>query len=312
MLFLIAAFFTFFGMFIVVPMVLGILRFFGIYTIVSERECQVFILFGKVVGMLDEPGLHFLPSIIGPAAFIVNFLGSTTTIDLRLDQVYQRSQPVNSEEGTPMGIGVWYEMVVSDPIAYLFRNADPRGSLRANVSNSTVRALSNMKLADLLESRHFMSKAVRDEVTPVSHEWGYKLGTVYIRKVHFRDIQMIKQIEAKVVNRLRQVTASIQQHGANQVSIISSNAERQAATEFAKAAAMRPFIVGTALNEISQDSEVADVMFAILENEKMLEGNVDITLIPEGMRQDLLTQLQASQDSPPGVTAHPTPPPVPS
>ena len=66
---------------------------------------------------------------------------------MRLDQEYLRSQPVNSEEGAPMGIGIWYEMFVSDPVAYLFKNADPRGSLRANVSNATVRCLSNMKLA---------------------------------------------------------------------------------------------------------------------------------------------------------------------
>src|SRR2546426_6248622 len=37
------------------------------------------------------------------------------------------------------GIGIWYEMFISDPISYLFKNADPRGSLAANVSNSTVR-----------------------------------------------------------------------------------------------------------------------------------------------------------------------------
>lgn len=295
MTFFIVAFVTFMAMWIVVPILLGILRLFGVYTIVEERECQVFILFGKVITTLSEPGIHFLPGILGPSAFIINFLGATRSVDLSLDQVYLRSQPVNSEEGTPMGVGVWYEMVVSDPFAYLFRNSDPRGSLRANVSNSTVRALSNMKLADLLESRHFMSKAVRDEVSPLSHEWGYKLGSIYIRKVHFRDVGMIKQIEAKVVNRLRQVTASIQQHGANQVSIISSNAERQAASEFAKAAAMRPFIVGTALNEIAEDKEISNVMFAILENEKMLEGNVDITLIPEGLRSDLLTQLQVAK-----------------
>jgi len=48
---------------------------------------------------------------------------------------------------------------------------------------------------------------------------------------------MIQQIEEKVVNRLRQVTSSIKQDGANQVSIITSTAERQAAVEFAKAAA---------------------------------------------------------------------------
>ena len=155
---------------------------------------------------------------------------------MRLDQEYLRSQPVNSEEGAPMGIGIWYEMYISDPVAYLFKNTDPRGSLRANVSNATVRCLSNMPLADMLENRHAMSQTVRDEVSAKSHEWGYQLGSVYIRKVHFRDAGMIRQIEEKVVNRLRQVTSAIRQDGANQVSIITSTAERQAAVEFAKAA----------------------------------------------------------------------------
>ncbi len=67
-------------------------------------------------------------------------------MDLRLDQEYLRSQPVNSEEGAPMGIGAWYEMYISDPLAYIFRNTDPRGSLAANVGNSTVRCLSNLPL----------------------------------------------------------------------------------------------------------------------------------------------------------------------
>ena len=79
--------------------------------------------------MLDEPGLHFLPFKLGPAAFIVNWLGSCYVLDMRLDQEYLRSQPVNSEEGAPMGIGIWYEMFISDPVAYLFKNTDPRGSL---------------------------------------------------------------------------------------------------------------------------------------------------------------------------------------
>ena len=120
-------------------------------------------------------------------------------------------------------------MQISDPVAYLFKNADPRGSLAANISNSTVRCLSNMKLADMLENRHVMSQTVREEVSAKSLEWGYRLGSIYIRKVHFRDAAMIKGIEAKVVNRLRQVTSAIKQDGANQVSIITSTAERQAA-----------------------------------------------------------------------------------
>ena len=44
-----------------------------------------------------------------------------------------------------------------------------------------------MQLGEMLENRHTMASTVRDEVSPKSHEWGYKLGIVYIRKVHFRE-----------------------------------------------------------------------------------------------------------------------------
>jgi hypothetical protein len=136
-----------------------------------------------------------------------------------------------------------------------------------------------------------MSQTVRDEVTPKSHEWGYKLGSVYIRKVHFRDHAMIKQIESKVVNRLRQVTAAIKQDGANRVSIITSSAERRSAIEFAKAAAIRPQIVGTALQKISRDLDVSESLFAILENQKLIDGEARITLLPKG--SGLLTEVLA-------------------
>ncbi len=284
---------VFLGLFLLVPLLLAIIRLFGFYAIVEERRCRVYMLFGKVIAILKEPGIHFLWFEIGPAALIVNWLGKCHVLDLRLDQEYLRSNPVNSEEGAPMGIGIWYEMLVGDPVAYLFKNADPRGSLAANVGNAAVRCLSNMKLADMMENRHMMSQAVRAEVSPKSQEWGYILGSVYIRKVHFRDIGMIRQIEEKVVNRLRQVTSAIKQDGANQVSIITSTAERQAAIAFAKAAAMRPQIVGAALEKISQDSEIAQAMFEVLEMQNLLEGGAELVLVPKNYRP--LTDMIAAQ-----------------
>ena len=294
---------TFVGLFILVPVFFGILRAFGVYAIVEEGRCHVYVLFGKVRAVLDEPGIYFLWSRLGIVGPIVNWLGQCHVLDLRLDQTYLRSQAVNSEEGAPMGIGMWYEMFISDPVAYLFKNADPRGSLSANVSSSTVRCLSNMPLGSMLETRHAMSVAVRTEVSPKSHEWGYKLGSVYIRKVHFRDTGMIRQIEEKVVNRLRQVTSAIKQDGANQVSIITSTAEREAAIEFAKADAMRPRIVGEALQIISQDGEIVRSMFEILEMQKILEGEARVTIVPP--KSELLNQLLAAQPS--GKVAGPPP-----
>ncbi len=310
----VATFATFLACFVLLPVFLGFLSFFGFYVIVEERRSMVYVLFGKVELVINEPGIHFLWGQLGWKAFVVRLLGSVQEIDLRLDQEYLRSQPVNSEEGAPMGIGVWYEMWISDPVAYMFKNADPRGSLRANVGNATVRNLSNMKLSSMLEDRHTMSTLVRDEVSAKSVEWGYSLGTVYVRKVHFRDMNMIQQIEEKVVNRLRQVTSAIRQDGTNQVNLITSTADRQAAVEFAKAAAMRPYIVGEALNTIAQDKEVAEVMFEILENQRMLEGQVDVTLIPPDLRSDGLTQfLTAGQavKSDKKAAASALPPPIP-
>ncbi len=93
------------------------------------------------------------------------------------------------------------------------------------------------------------------------------------------------------MNRLRQVTSATKQDGANQVSVITSTAARQAAVEFAKAAAMRPRIVGTGLEEIARDPEISRAVFDILETQQMVEGEADITLVPRG--SELLQQLAA-------------------
>jgi regulator of protease activity HflC (stomatin/prohibitin superfamily) len=292
---LVALVVTFLGLFIAVPVMLAFARLFGLYAIVKERTCRVYVLFGKVAGVLDEPGLHILPFTLGPAAFIINLLGNCYVLDLRLDQEYLRSQAVNSEEGAPMGIGIWYEMWISDPVAYLFKNTDPRGSLRANVSNATVRCLSNMPLAEMLETRHTMSQTVRAEVSGKSQAWGYQLGSVYIRKVHLRDAGMIRQIEEKVVNRLRQVTSAIKQTGANQVSVITSSAEREASIEFAKASAIRPSTLGQALKEIAQEPAVAGALFEILETQKLLASEARLTLLGAGPHNRMLANLLVAE-----------------
>jgi len=280
-------------LFLVMPAVLVVGQLFAFYVVVEERRSVVYELFGQVRLVIDEPGVHFPWLNLGPLAALVPFFGKRYVVDRRLDQTYLRSQPVNSEEGAPMGIGVWYEMFVSDPVAYLYKNADPRGSLVASVSNSTVRSLSNMPLERLLEDRHAMSRVVREEVSPQSREWGYQVGSVYVRKVHFRDVGMIRQIEQKVVNRLRQVTAAIQQDGSNRVNIIRSAADREAAIELAKAAAMRPRIVGAAIAKIAERPEVSKALFDVLEVQTLSRTEaLTVQIIPEGA--SLLAQISAS------------------
>ncbi len=289
------AFWVFVALLVGVPILSAIARFFCIYTTIDECRGRVYLLFGKVVGVLDQPGICFPIGAFGPKALLVRFFGNVYDVDLRLDQTYLRSQPVNTEEGTPMGIGVWYEMRVGDPVSFLFENTDPAGSLRANVANAAVRELSNLPLGKMLEDRHSMSRAVRAEVSPAAEAWGYRLGSVYIRKVHFRDDEMIAQIEQKVVNRLRQVTSAIRQAGDNQVNIIDSKAEKEAAVELARAAAIRPQIVGEAFREISEEPGTVQALLRVLEVNKLLESDAELTLVPRGGDTPLLRDLIAAK-----------------
>ena len=121
--------FGFIGALLFEMIFLKIFRVFLFYTIVEESSAQVYVLFGKVCATITEPGIHFLWPRLTWKALVINFLGNVYNLDLRMDQSYLRSQAVNSEEGAPMGVGIWYEMFISDPISYLFKNSNPRGSL---------------------------------------------------------------------------------------------------------------------------------------------------------------------------------------
>src|SRR4051812_47885330 len=267
-------FLTFVGTFFLI--FLG--RIFQLWRVLPERTVIVYTFFGKVVGQVDEPGLFFPIAHFGPRALLFPFFGKAYTVNTAFHQAYLRNQLVNSEEGAPMGVGIWFEMFVRDPKAYLFQNSDPLGSLKANVATAIVKQLSNLKLDVLLENRDALSRKVREEVTPTSAQWGFGLGSTYIRKVAFRDWGMINEIQRKVVNRLRQVTAAMKQAGENEVAIIHSEADKKASQRLGRAQAVRPEIVGRALAEIRRDTTVAEALFALLDIQATLRSPGKIVL----------------------------------
>ena len=282
---------------VAIPVLLRVATAFGLYTVVREREAQVYTLFGKVIGTLSDPGLRFPLAHFGLTALLLPFFGKKQVVSTMLRQRYLRDQMVNSEEGTPMGVGIWYEMRVSDPVAYLFNNADPEGSLQANVASATISTLSNLEMDKLLEDRHQLSRKVRATVSPLSEKWGYQLGSVYIRKVAFTDRDMVDNITDKVVKRLVQVTSAMRQDGENRVGLIQSQTAFKVSEKMAEAAATRPSVVGEALNEIAkQDPEVLDAVLQVMENEVLITSGADVDVLPGNV------QVLVSLTSPGGAT----------
>jgi regulator of protease activity HflC (stomatin/prohibitin superfamily) len=282
---------------VTVPFILALCRGFGVYTVVGECETQVYTLFGKVIGTIDEPGLRFPIAVFGVRALLIPFFGKRNVVSTALRQHYLRGQMVNSEEGTPMGVGIWYEMQVNDPVAYLFVNTNPEGSLQANVASSTISTLSNLEMDKMLEDRHSLSRTVRQTVSPLSEKWGYRLGSVYIRKVFFTDVQMVHNITEKVVKRLVQVTSAMKQDGENRVGLIRSETANKVSQKMAEAAATRPAVVGSALNQIAgQDPEILQAVMDVMETEKLLASGASVDLLPSGA--NVLLQLGHAETLP--------------
>lgn len=269
---------TFFFTFILI----GIGNMFQLWRVLPERTVIVYTFFGRVVGQVEEPGLFFPIAHFGPKALLFPFFGKAYTVKTNIYQAYLRNQLVNSEEGAPMGVGIWFETFVKDPKAYLFQNSDPMGSLKANVATAVVKQLSNLKLDVLLENRDALSRKVREEVTPTSVQWGFSLGSTYIRKVAFRDKGMIGEIQRKVVNRLRQVTAAMRQAGENEVAIIHSEADKKASQRLGQAQAVRPQVVGAALAEVQRQPEVANALFKLLDIQATLKSPGKVVLAQDG------------------------------
>lgn len=267
---------------VLIPIGLAAARGFGIYAVVGECETIVFTLFGKVIGKIDEPGLQWPITEFGARALLIPFFGKRHVVSTALRQHYLRGQMVNSEEGTPMGVGIWYEMQVNDPVAYLFINTNPEGSLQANVASSTISTLSNLEMDKMLEDRHSLSRTVRETVSPLSEKWGYRLGSVYIRKVYFTDEHMVNNITEKVVKRLVQVTSAMKQDGENRVGLIRSETANKVSEKMAEAKSTRPGVVGRALNEIArQDPEVLSAVLDVMEAETLLKAEAPVDVLPE-------------------------------
>ena len=130
--------------------------------------------------------------------------------------------------------------------------------------------------------------------------WGYRLGSVYIRKVEFTDAHMVQNITEKVVKRLVQVTSAMKQDGENRVGLIKSETAFKVSQKMAEAAAARPRIVGEALNVIAQDdAEILETVLDVMEVDRLLASPATVDLLPA--TSQLLVQV-GDKSSPPAAT----------
>ena len=115
---------------------------------------------------------------------------------------------------------------------------------------------------------------------------------------------MVHNITDKVVKRLVQVTSQ-KQDGENRVGLIKSETAYKVSQKMAEAAAARPDIVGTELNEIAKtDPEILESVLQVMEVNNLLDSSVD--LLPDNSQYLIQlgdkSQQAVTAESPNGVT----------
>ncbi len=70
----------------------------------------------------------------------------------------------------------------------------------------------------------------------------------------------------------------------------------EASTEFAKAHAARPRLVGEALRQICEDPEVESTLFSVLETQEILNGSAKVIMMSTGA--GILPALKAGREVP--------------
>src|SRR3954454_10846926 len=115
MTFLVSVIIGVFATFVGTSVLVAFGRMFQLWRVLPERTVIVYTFFGKVVGQVDEPGIFFPIFHFGPKALLFPFFGKAYVVKNPIYQSYLRNQLVNSEEGAPMGVGIWFEVFVNNP-----------------------------------------------------------------------------------------------------------------------------------------------------------------------------------------------------
>jgi regulator of protease activity HflC (stomatin/prohibitin superfamily) len=209
--------------------------------------------FGPVTANPSEFLVHYrrgkpLQAARGATAFCLPYLdrcvlvsGTAHQVEFRADQITAENQGIEVA-----GFAVWR---VEDPLktcaSFDFSNAEEAvlqvsNLLKGVVESATRHEVARMNLNDVLRQRTTIIDALKEEVAPLSSEWGIVLDTVEIRTVKIFSRQLFENLQAKFrdsarldasISALETERAINEQRCREEILRIKAEMETRAATE---------------------------------------------------------------------------------
>jgi regulator of protease activity HflC (stomatin/prohibitin superfamily) len=194
--------------------------------------------FGRLARRIDEPGLHFL--VDDPAPWT-----RTVRVSRRLRASLLRDLEVHDVAGTELGVDVFVEYRVTDPVLATFAIENLSDALEKLVAHSVITVLGARRCTEILRDAGALGDAIQAETTAEAAAWGVTVSRVLFQQI--RPSQMAgEQLLAEVAARLEKVKARIEEEGRQAVALLHARTAAEVAGQIAEARGQYPRAVGRA------------------------------------------------------------------
>lgn len=224
-------------------------RIFHLVTIsVEEESCALVTRFGRLVALLDRPGLQLCWDRWAPWVRVHH-------VSMRRDFRDINNVNVHDAEGSAIVLDLWLEYRIVDAAKALFGVDNWDESLQNLISNCATAILSNRSFQDILIDRTELDQALKAQTADEATRWGISVQRVFIRSIKL-SADVYQQVLDRIAAKLELAKAEIEEMGRTRVAELEAATRLMVATHVADAKGQYPKSIGEALVEIGRQPRV--------------------------------------------------------
>ena len=224
---------------------------FRALTVSVEDECSVVVTyFGKIVRIISDPGLNFLPAKILPWSKV-------REVSRQLDFRRYESIQINDSRGTTLLIDLWIELKILAPEKALFAVADWEKSLQSLLVSAAIANLGFQEFGAILLRRNELGESIRRDLTTEASRWGISLERVFISNLGLLP-DVAQQLFDTVAAGLERTKANIEESGRLKAVMLEAATSAEVSALVTEAKGQYSLAVGRAYHKLAPNPQLLD------------------------------------------------------
>lgn len=232
----------------VLPLLLALAR--ALTLEVEDEEAVLITRFGKLDRTLKSPGLLVFPSMLLPWM-------QARRVSLQRDFREISGVHINDARGTTVGVDLWVEFRIVDPVRATFQVADWDRAMQNLISHTASAVLGDREFKQILGDRTELGTSIKRLTESETARWG-----IAIERVFIRDVKLLPEVSRLMLQtiaaQLERARADVDQAGRLAVAQLEADTSVRVAALIAEAKGQYPQAVGRAFEALKKQPAVLD------------------------------------------------------